>query len=66
MDDEDYYVTENLLALRNTRVGNLMGLSAVTLPTDVKSAGLMLCGQPFQEEALLRIARAAEQVLLPT
>ncbi len=30
LSDEDYYVTENLLALRNTRIGNLMGLSAVT------------------------------------
>ena len=25
MTDNDYYVTENLLALRNTRIGNLMG-----------------------------------------
>ncbi len=24
--DHDYYVTENLLALNNTRIGNLMGL----------------------------------------
>ena len=28
MEDDAYYVTENLLTLRNTRVGNLMGLSA--------------------------------------
>ena len=34
MKDGDYYVTENLLTLRNTRVGNLMGVSALTLPTD--------------------------------
>jgi len=63
MVDEDYYVTENLLALRNTRVGNLMGLSAVTLPTGVPSTGIMLCGKPLGEEALLRVARAAEQAL---
>ena len=25
MTDQEYYVTENLLALRNTRIGNLMG-----------------------------------------
>jgi aspartyl-tRNA(Asn)/glutamyl-tRNA(Gln) amidotransferase subunit A len=27
MTDDAYYVTENLLALRNTRIGNLMGLA---------------------------------------
>lgn len=63
MSDEPYYLTENLLALRNTRVGNLMGLSAVTLPTGVPSCGLMLCGKPFGEEALLRVAQAAQTVL---
>ena len=63
MVDEPYYVTENLLTLRNTRVGNLMGLSAVTLPTGVPSCGLMLCGTPFGEERLLRVAAAVEGVL---
>lgn len=63
MQDEDYYVTENLLTLRNTRVGNLMGLCAVTLPTGVASCGIMLCGTPFQEERLLRVAAAAEAAL---
>jgi len=61
--DPDYYVTENLLTLRNTRVGNLMGLCAMTLPTGVPSCGLMLCGKPFQEERLLRVAAAVEAVL---
>jgi aspartyl-tRNA(Asn)/glutamyl-tRNA(Gln) amidotransferase subunit A len=64
MQDEDYYVTENLLTLRNTRVGNLMGLSAMTLPTGVASCGIMLCGTPFQEERLLRVAKAVEDVLV--
>lgn len=63
MQDEDYYVTENLLTLRNTRVGNLMGLCAVTLPTGVASCGIMLCGTPFQEERLLRVAAAVEAAL---
>jgi aspartyl-tRNA(Asn)/glutamyl-tRNA(Gln) amidotransferase subunit A len=61
--DEEYYVTENLLTLRNTRVANLMGLCAVTLPTGVPSCGLMLCGAPFGEERLLRVAAAAEVAL---
>ena len=61
--DHDYYVTENLLALRNTRVGNLMGLCALTLPTGVPSCGLMLMGRPGLDEALLRIGAAAEAAL---
>jgi aspartyl-tRNA(Asn)/glutamyl-tRNA(Gln) amidotransferase subunit A len=36
----DYYVAENLLTLRNTRVGNLMGLCGLSLPTGVPSAGI--------------------------
>lgn len=63
MSDDDYYVTENLLTLRNTRVGNLMGLPAVTLPTGVPNCGIMLCGQPMGEERLLRVSKAAEDVL---
>ncbi|GAA6188764.1 amidase family protein [Litorivita sp. NS0012-18] len=61
--DEDYYVTENLLALRNTRVGNVLGLSAITLPTGVPSCGVILMGKPMGEEALLRLAHAAEAAL---
>lgn len=63
MRDAAYYVTENLLTLRNTRVGNLLGLCAVTLPTGTPSCGLMLCGLPMQEERLLRVAAAAEAAL---
>lgn len=62
--DQDYYVQENLLALRNTRIGNLMGLCAITLPTGVPSCGVMMLGSPFGEERLLRLASAAEAALL--
>ncbi len=62
-EDHDFYLTENLLALRNTRVGNLMGLCALTLPTGVPSCGLMLMGRPGLDEALLRIGAAAEAAL---
>ncbi|WP_436398489.1 amidase [Roseobacter sp. S98] len=61
--DHDYYVTENLLSLRNTRIGNLMGLCALSLPTGTPSCGLMLMGAPDQEEALLRIGAATEAAL---
>jgi aspartyl-tRNA(Asn)/glutamyl-tRNA(Gln) amidotransferase subunit A len=63
MRDNDYYVTENLLALRNTRIGNLMGLCVVTLPTAQPSCGISFMAPPMQEERLLRLASAAERAL---
>lgn len=63
MNDADYYVTENLLALRNTRVGNLMGLTALTLPTGVPSCGLLMQTPPMTEAALLRLGAAVEKAL---
>ena len=61
--DSDYYKTENLMALRNTRVGNLMGICALTLPTGVPSGGRMLLGLRDGDEALLRLGAAAEEAL---
>lgn len=61
--DSDYYVQENLLALRNTRIGNLLGLAALTVPTGVPSTGLMLASNPGSEEKLLRLGAAAEAAL---
>ncbi|MCV6597843.1 MAG: amidase [Mangrovicoccus sp.] len=61
--DSEYYTNENLLALRNTRIGNLMGLCALTLPSGVPSAGVMVLGQPMGEAALLRIGAAMEAAL---
>ena len=63
LNDDDYYITENLMALRNTRIGNLMGLCALTLPTGIPSCGVMLMGHPMQEERLLRLGLAAEAAL---
>lgn len=63
MNDHEYYVTENLLALRNTRIGNLMGLAALTLPTGASGCGVMMMGYPGSEEALLRLGSAAEMAL---
>lgn len=61
--DHDYYITENLLALRNTRIGNLMGLCALSLPTGTPSCGIMLMAPPNCEGALLRVGAAAESAL---
>ncbi|MFN4157666.1 MAG: amidase [Gemmobacter sp.] len=61
--DDAYYVGENLLALRNTRIGNLMGAAAVSLPTGQPSCGIMLMAGPGQEGRLMRLAAGAERAL---
>jgi len=63
MTDDAYYVTENLLALRNTRIGNLMGLCALTLPTAEPSCGITLMAAAGAEDRLLRLGTAAERAL---
>ena len=63
MTDSAYYVTENHLTLRNTRIGNLMGLCALTLPTGVPACGVMLMAAPRDERRLLRLGLAAEVAL---
>ncbi|MDX5357576.1 MAG: amidase [Rhodobacterales bacterium] len=63
MSDSAYYVTENLLALRNTRIGNLMDGCALSLPTAVPSCGIQFLAPPMAEERLLRLGLAAEAAL---
>ncbi|MFC2970036.1 amidase [Acidimangrovimonas pyrenivorans] len=63
LSDDDYYVTENLLTLRNTRIANLFGLPGLTLPTGVPSTGVLLMGPAGGEEKLLRLGAAAEAAL---
>jgi aspartyl-tRNA(Asn)/glutamyl-tRNA(Gln) amidotransferase subunit A len=61
--DDAYYVSSNLKALRNTRIGNLMGLCALSLPTGTPSCGIMFNALPGAEGRLLRLGAAAEAVL---
>ena len=63
LTDSAYYVTENLLTLRNTRIGNLMGLCALTLPTGIPACGVTLMAAPHDERRLLRLGLAAEVAL---
>jgi aspartyl-tRNA(Asn)/glutamyl-tRNA(Gln) amidotransferase subunit A len=63
MTDDAYYVTENLLALRNTRIANLTGSSALTLPTARPSCGISFIAPAHAEARLLRLGAAAEQAL---
>lgn len=59
--DGGYFAQQNLFALQNTRIANLMGLAAITVPTGVPSTGIILQGP--NEERLLRLAAAAESAL---
>lgn len=61
------YFKANRMALRNTTMGNQLGLCAITLPVGFDAlglpVGLMLQGHPNTEGRLLRIAAAIEKVL---
>lgn len=61
--DAELFASENLRALRNTRIGNLMGGCALTLPTGHLSVGLSLLAPPLAEARLLRLGAAAEAAL---
>lgn len=63
VSDPAYFAAENLLALRNTRIANVLGLAALTLPSGVPMTGISLMAAPMQEEQLLRLGAAAEAAL---
>ena len=59
------YADANLRYLRNTSVGNILNLCAVTLPCGFTReglpVGLMIYAKPFDEAMALRVAWAYEQ-----
>jgi aspartyl-tRNA(Asn)/glutamyl-tRNA(Gln) amidotransferase subunit A len=61
--DHDLFRTRNLLALRNTRMANLLGLASISVPTGTPSCGLLLSALSGREGMLLRMAQAALRVL---
>jgi aspartyl-tRNA(Asn)/glutamyl-tRNA(Gln) amidotransferase subunit A len=63
IEESDYYVKSNLMTLRNTRIANLLGLSALTLPTGTPACGFMLLGAAMGEARLLRVGAAVEEAL---
>ncbi|WP_312529705.1 amidase [Paracoccus sp. (in: a-proteobacteria)] len=63
LSDPEFFARENLLALRNTRIGNFMGLPAITLPTGQPACGIMLMGRAGGDRALLVTAAEAEAAL---
>jgi aspartyl-tRNA(Asn)/glutamyl-tRNA(Gln) amidotransferase subunit A len=63
--DPARYAAENLLALRNTRVGNLFGLCALSLPTGTPGCGLSAMAPARAEARLLRLGHALERARTP-
>lgn len=61
--NEDFYTTENLYALRNTRVSNLFNLPCLTLPTGIPSTGISIIGHTNQDLRLLRLGKAIEDAI---
>jgi len=63
LDDHAQFWDVNLLTLSNTRIGNMLGICALTLPTGTQGAGLMLMASPNREELLLQMGMAMEPVV---
>lgn len=61
--DQQFFAAENILALRNTRIGNLMGLPGISLPTQKPACGLMALGAAGDDRRLLVVAAAIEAAL---
>ena len=58
------YKKQNILALKNTRIANLLGLAALTLPTGIPSVGFMLMSHANSEEKLLSFGVEIEKILV--
>ena len=59
------YAERNLQALRNTSIGNILGLCGLSVPCGFTSRGLpiglMIYGKPFDEAEVLRIGHAYQK-----
>jgi aspartyl-tRNA(Asn)/glutamyl-tRNA(Gln) amidotransferase subunit A len=59
------YARRNVEYLRNTAIGNILGLCGISLPCGFTGRGfpigLMVYGKPFDERTILRIGHAYEQ-----
>lgn len=60
LKSSDLFTQINLLALRNTRIVNLLGGCALTLPTAQSGIGLQCMAGPFEDEKLGQIGIVIE------
>ncbi len=63
LSDPDHFTAENLMTLRSTRIANLLGLCAITLPSGTPGCGLMAMAAAGADARLLRVAAALERAL---
>ena len=63
--DDAYYGAQNILALRNTTVGNFLDRCGISLPLPVSGlpVGLMLMGETMGDRRLFAVAKKAERVV---
>ena len=65
MANTETYAVRNLQTLRNTAIGNILGLCGLSVPCGFTSrelpVGLMIYGKPFDEAGVLRIGHAWQQ-----
>ena len=61
----EVYAERNLQALRNTSIGNILGLCGLSVPCGLTArglpVGLMIYGKPFDEAPVLRIGHAFQR-----
>ena len=64
-DDLAEYTRRNVEYLRNTAIGNILGLCGLSVPCGFTGRGfpigLMIYGKPFDERTILRVGHAYEQ-----
>jgi aspartyl-tRNA(Asn)/glutamyl-tRNA(Gln) amidotransferase subunit A len=64
--DIETYFSYNTLYLRNTTIGNILNLCAVSIPCgftkDGLPTGLMIYGKPYNEDIILRIGYAFQKI----
>ncbi len=63
-DEPEFFAAEGTLGLRNTRICNLLGGCALTLPTATPACGITLMAAPGKDRALSRLGISIEAALL--
>ncbi|MEH6727323.1 MAG: amidase family protein, partial [Hyphomicrobiales bacterium] len=65
--DDDLFARTNLKVLRNTMLGNFLGMPGVSLPIGVDTNGLpigaLISARSGQDDRLLAVAKAIEPIM---
>ncbi len=63
IEDFNFFTEQNILALRNTRMANSLNLCSLTVPLKTNFSGFMLFCHPNEEDKLMRIGLAVENLI---